>query len=127
MLGRVAACGAAAAIMLPLIVTPVSSSAKGFVGHSVPHGAFTHNQFLHRENFGRRNPRHFNFGRYTKHRGIYPYDYAFLPLGYDAPVIPDEVVVPVPYPIVPRCVHSVESVLVPAESGGLRRITITRC
>ncbi len=40
-----------------------------------------------------------------------------------------QIVVPVAYPapIVPRCMPSVETVIVPAELGGERKIRITRC
>jgi hypothetical protein len=58
------------------------------------------------------------------------YGYAYLPPGFaDGDYAPQEIVVPVAYPIYvgPRCVHSVETVIVPAELGGERRIRITRC
>lgn len=112
MLGRVALCGAAAALIVSFVAAPAPSAAKGFLGHAVMHTGFGHAHFRHHHHHGRWN---------------YPYGYAYLPLGYDAPVIPEEVAVRVPYPVAPRCLHSVESVMVPAESGGLRRITITRC
>jgi hypothetical protein len=42
---------------------------------------------------------------------------------------PQEVVVPVAYPLYagPHCEHSVETVVVPSEEGGERKIRITRC
>ncbi len=134
MLGRVAACGAGAAIMLSAVVFPGHSSAKGFAAAPAYHaGSFRaaparywHSQPLRR--YGHPYGPRSRFG-YGQGHG-YGYGYAYLPLGYGFDnYAPQEIVVPVAYPvsIVPRCIHSVETVIVPAELGGERKIRITRC
>ncbi len=125
MLGRVAACGAAAGLMLPVLLFPAHSSAKGFLGAPVHHGGSFHVHF-HRHGNGFLTRRAYGF---RGHRNN-PYAYGYWPLGYEyGNAALEPVVVPLAYPIYagPRCEHSVETVIVPAELGGERKIRITRC
>ena len=95
------ACGAGVALALALLL-PTELSARSFFRGGL-HGAH----------------RHF----------IPPYGYGgpvatYTPADYAAPVF----VVPAAYPAAAsRCVHSRETVTVPAEAGGERKVTITRC
>ena len=118
MLGRIAVCGAAAIMTLPVLLLPAHSSAKGSVAAPVHHVGV----------FGRHFNRH-AFRRHHDHRRNWNGDgFAYWPLGGYGDY-PSQEIVPIGYPVYvgPRCEHSVETVVVPAESGGSRRITITRC
>ncbi len=63
----------------------------------------------------------------------WPYGYGpvatYAPGDYAAPVIvlPAQVMPAAAPAPAPRCVHSRETVTVPAEAGGERKVTITRC
>ena len=132
MLGRVAVCGAAAAMMLPILLVPAHALARGVGAGPAPHPVFSrappirhaHSQPLRR--YGPQYRSRFGYGS----RYGYGYGYAYLPSGYGLEsYAPQEIVVPVAYPvpIAPRCIPSVETVIVPAELGGERKIRITRC
>jgi hypothetical protein len=115
MLGRVALAGAAALILAALLSPAPSAAARGAAVH---HGGF-HTGFHG----------HFRHGHFSHpNRNRYPYTYADLPTGDGYPY-PQEIVLPIDHPIptAPHCVHSVETVTVPSESGGVRKIRITRC
>lgn len=117
MLGRIALRGAAAAIVLPLLVYAPHASARGF-------GATPAHAGPARWQFGRHGYSHRRHGY-----GRYRNGFAYLPLGYEFGDDAQVTTVPLAYPIYlgPRCVHSVETVVVPAELGGERVIRITRC
>jgi len=129
MTGRLTLCAAAAIALATLI--PAHASAKGFLGASMHHGGAFHfhvhrhaNGFLTRPMHGFRGHRHNGNGH------GYGDGYAYWPLGYGSgDSAAEPVVVPLAYPIYagPRCVHSVETVIVRAELGGERAIRITRC
>jgi hypothetical protein len=127
MLGHLALCGAAAIALITVI--PAHSSAKGFLGGSMHHAGafhfhFNRHGYLHR--FSHRSHGH----RHNGNGYGYGDGYAYWPLGYGSgDSAPEPIVVPLAYPIYagPRCVHSVETVIVPAELGGERAIRITRC
>ncbi len=132
MLGRVAVCGAAAAMMLPILFLPVPSPARGAGFHAGAQGAFWRGRPPIRRGHAAFARGHFRHARNYRNRywGDDGYGYAYLPPGFaDGDYAPQEIVVPAAYPIYvgPRCVHSVETVIVPAELGGERRIRITRC
>lgn len=100
---RVIACGIGVACALALLAPPEVSARSSFArgGLRGPHG-----------------------------HGHWPYGYGpvatYAPAEYAAPII----VAPAAYPAsaaAPRCVHSRETVTVPAEAGGERQVTITRC
>ena len=102
MIKQTVVCGFGAALALSLLV-PTDVSARGF-----PHPG------LHRAHH------HHMVSRYGYGGPVATY----TPTDYAAPVI----VVPAVYPAsAPRCVHSRETVTVPAEGGGERQVTITRC
>jgi hypothetical protein len=127
MLGHLALCGAAAIALATLF--PAHSPAKGFLGAPMHHsGAFlSHfhfNRHGHDQRFGHRGHGHRNSG--NGHGD----GYAYWPLGFDyGNDAPAPEFVPLAYPVYlgPRCAHSVETVVVPAELGGERAIRITRC
>ena len=117
MLGRIAACGAAAMTLAALLL-PSQALAKS-LGISPPH---TGSIAAHVHHHGG----HHHRGSY---RNGYPgYGYPYVLLG-DASDDVRERVIPLAYPVYagPRCVHSVDFVKVPAELGGERVIRITRC
>jgi hypothetical protein len=93
------ACGIGVAFALAL---PANVSARGF-----PHPG------LHRAH---------------QQQLFWPYGYGpvatYAPGDYAAPVVLPAQAAPAP---APRCVHSRETVTVPAEGGGERTVTITRC
>jgi len=128
MTGRLALCGAAAIAMAALLI-PAHSSAKGFLGAPLrPGGPYLSRFQFHSHAHGFLN-RHAHGFRGHRHNP-YADGYAYWPLGgeYGNSAL-EPVVVPLAYPIYagPRCEHSVETVIVPAELGGERRIRITRC
>lgn len=103
---RMIACGVGAALALALLM-PAKVSARGFP-HPGLHRAHQHRQMS------------------------WPYDYGgpvatYAPGDYAAPVVvlPAQAA-PAAAPA-PRCVHSRETIIVPAEAGGERKVTITRC
>ncbi len=85
------------------------ATARGFVGH--PGFAVRHHGFARHHGFRRRNV--WPYGAYV---ATYP-DYTAMMPAQIAPA----------YTIIPRCTPSVETVTVPAESGGTRQVTIRRC
>lgn len=99
-------CAALAAFSAISLLLPVNAFAKGFAGH---HGGFRHHAFHH-------------------HRGGWPYGgwLATYPQYYEPAAVIPTVITPT-YSVAPRCTPSVETVTVPSENGGERRITITRC
>ena len=122
MFGRIAACGAAVIVMLAAS-NPSQSWAKS-LGISPPHtgsiAAHVHRHHGHHRGFGwPRNGYGYQYG--------YGYGYPYTLLE-DASVVRDRVI-PLAYPVYagPRCVHSVETVIVPSELGGERKIRISRC
>ena len=120
MVGRLAI-GGAAAIALATLLFPAQSSAKGFLG------AHTHHAVLARLHFNGHRHSHRGHG---DRNGAYAGGYGYWPLGYGGgDSAPEPGIVPLAYPIYvgPRCVHSVETVIVPAELGGERAVRITRC
>ncbi len=126
MLGRLVLCGAAA-IALTILIFPAHSSAKGFLGAPIHHsGAFLSHFHFNRHGHGHRFSHR---GHGHGHNG-YADGYGYWPLGFDyGNDAPAPEFVPLAYPVylAPRCLHSVETVIVPAELGGERRIRITRC
>lgn len=97
------ACGVGMAFALALLL-PANVSARGFP-HPGLHRAHQHRQMS------------------------WPYGYGpvatYAPGDYATPVI----VLPAqgaPAPV-PHCVHSRDTIIVPAEAGGERKVTITRC
>ena len=112
MINRVFACAAIAAIGAFVFTPPVKVYARGFAGHAVvtPLGFRAHHAFRHRHN--NRWP-----GGWI---AAYPADY-YEPIA----AIPEQIAPA--YAVVPQCTPSVETVTVPAESGGERQITIRRC
>ncbi len=124
-----------AAIALAALFIPAHSSAKGLLGAPLhTGGAFRFhlhrqaNGFLHRQGHGHRDHRRNSYA--DGYGSGYGYGEGYWPLGYDyGRAAPQEVVVPVAYPLYagPRCEHSVETVVVPSEEGGERKIRITRC
>jgi hypothetical protein len=102
-------------MMLPILLSPAHSWARGFAGGAQHHAAVFHWQFHPRT-------------RHHHHRRNRDDGYAYWPagLGYN-PL--QEIALPALYPITAseRCRHTVQVVVVPAESGGERRIRITRC
>src|SRR5271165_5663906 len=104
MFNRAVAC-VAIAIGLGLLLLPDDVSAKGFAGH----GFGGHHGFHH-------------------HRGAWPYGGWIATYPYYAePVMAMPAVIAPAYSVVPRCTPSVETVTVPSESGGERKLTIRRC
>jgi len=111
MIKRAVACGVGAAFSAAALLVPANVSARSF--------AFPHP------------------GLHRGHQHAYwPYGYGglvatYTPNDYAAPVIvvPTSVTPAVLTPDVPvrQCVHSRETITVPAEGGGERQVTITRC
>jgi len=99
------ACGVGAAFALTLLL-PANVSARGFP-HPGLHRAHQHQQMS------------------------WPYGYGpvatYAPGDYAAPVIVLPAQAAPSAAPAPRCVHSRETVTVPAEAGGERKVTITRC
>jgi hypothetical protein len=130
MTGRLALCGAAA-IALTALLFPAHSSAKGFLGAPMHHGGSFHfHVHRHVSGFLTRHAHGFRGHWHNGNRHGYGDGYAYWPLGgtYGSSAL-EPVVVPLAYPIYagPRCVHSVETMIVPAELGGERAVRITRC
>jgi hypothetical protein len=125
MLGHLALCGAAAIALATLF--PAHSPAKGFLGAPMHHsGAFLSHFHFNRHGDGHR----FGHHGHRNNRNGHGDRYAYWPLGFDyGNDAPAPEFVPLAYPVYlgPRCAHSVETVVVPAELGGERAIRITRC
>lgn len=106
MIKRLIACGIGAVCALALLL-PAEVSARGFS--------------------------HPGLHRAHQHRMSSPYGYGpvatYAPGDYAAPVVvlPAQVAPAAAPAPAPRCVHSRETVTVPAEAGGERKVTITRC
>jgi hypothetical protein len=100
--GAVAALGVAALALLPAGV-----AARGLHGGSHLHASHNHAAYL---------PYGGPVATYTP--GYYPQPIAVVPVQVNP--------APAPAPA-PHCVHSRETIVVPAEDGGERRVTITRC
>jgi hypothetical protein len=101
---------------LAALLLPVDVSAHGFLAKGFPAA-------------------HFGLHRGHDHHMRMPYGYGYVgpvatytPGMYAQPVIvvPTSLAPSAPV-VVPRCRHSREIVIVPSESGGERRVTITRC
>jgi len=119
MLGRIAACGAAAMALAAFLI-PSQAWAKS-LGISPPHtGSIAAHVHHH--------ARHHHRGAYRNGYPGYGYGYSYVFLGDASDDVRDRVI-PLAYPVYagPRCVHSVDFVKVPAELGGERVIRITRC
>jgi hypothetical protein len=101
MMNRALACAAVAALAA-LLLLPADVSARGFAGHG-----FSGHHGIHH------------------HRGVWPYggwiagspDYLAAMPAQIAPA----------YSLAPRCTPSVETVSIPSENGGERKVTIRRC
>ncbi len=137
MIKRAITCGASAALSVTALLLPANVSATGF---AFPHPG------LHR-GFAFPHPglhRGFAFPRAGLHRAFrhayFPFGYGYGGYGYGGPVAtytPDDsaqpvIVVPAQLTpattvIEPHCTHSRETITVPAEGGGERQVTITRC
>jgi hypothetical protein len=129
------AAGIAAAFAV-LLLTPVVVAAKGFGpqaplafgAHPIAHGAFS-------KSIGPYRSRAFAPNRFSNRLGGYSAGYGYgLPDAYFDDIEPVVVtfpplridpVIPAPPPL--TCSRSRETLTVPAESGGTREITITRC
>jgi len=87
------------------LASPADASAKGFGGH----GFAGHHPSHHHHRRG--------FWPYGGWLATYP-DYAQPTIAFPAE--------PTSF-LLPRCTHSVETVTVPSESGGERKVKVTRC
>jgi hypothetical protein len=96
------------AVLAALLLAPGATSAHGHSGHSFHHGF----------------NRHF-FGAWLYYGGyVVAPDYA--PTQSHAALPTRVIYVPEP-PQALQCHHSVQTVTVPAEAGGTRAVTVTRC
>jgi len=109
MSNRAVNCGVGAALSVVALLLPANVSARGF---AFPHPG------LHR----------------AHQHMVWPYGYGYTgavatytPGDYAAPIVvlPAQLT-PAATPV-PRCEHSRETITVPAEGGGERKVTITRC
>lgn len=111
MIKRAITCGVGALGVAGLLFLPADVSARGF---AFPHAG------LHRGH-------HFIYAPYGYGYGYTGPVATYTPGDYGQPVIvlPAQAT-PAAAPA-PHCVHSRETVTVPAEAGGERKVTITRC
>ena len=96
------------------LLPAADASAKGFVGHP---------GFTRQFGFAR------HHGLYRRHQqNVWPYSYGYYwPATYPDYTAAIPAMIAPTYTVVPRCTPSVETVTVPAESGGTRQLTIRRC
>ncbi len=140
MIKRAITCGAGVVLIVTTLLLPANVSATGFASpHPGLHRGFASpHPGLHR-GFGFHDP---GLTR-AHHRAYYPYGYGYgypYGYGYGGPVatytpgdygqpvivVPAQLT-PATTVIAPHCTHSRETITVPAEGGGERQVTITRC
>jgi len=128
MIKRTIACGVGAAFALALLL-PAGVSAKGFM---FPHSGLPLNG-LHRSHHHNHMIWPYSYYGYGYGYGYGGYGgpvatYTPADYGYGEPVVvmPQQAA-PTVTVIQPRCTLSRETITVPAEGGGERQVTITRC
>jgi hypothetical protein len=133
MIKKMFAVGVATAFAMSLL-TPVMVSAKGFGPHALHKtGAHGTGHSVFAKSLGYRGHRALRYDRFYNPFGGYLAGYGipgsyledFEPILAGFPPLRIDPIIPPPPPL--TCSRSRETVTVPAESGGTRQITITRC